>query len=78
MGKDKGKDTLNFEGTVIKKEKIRLEDEPVLIKPKETESAVRINLHREGEIIRVIEVICSCGNRINIACEYKNGKMSGS
>jgi hypothetical protein len=31
----------------------------------------RIELIREGDIIRAIEVICSCGERIKIRCDYE-------
>lgn len=30
----------------------------------------RIELIREGDLIRAIEVTCSCGKRIRIVCEY--------
>lgn len=60
---------------VIKKREISLRDEPVLIKPDKMESTARVNLHKEEGIVRIIEVICPCGNRINIACEYENEKV---
>jgi hypothetical protein len=30
----------------------------------------RIELIREGDLIRAIDVTCSCGKRIRLVCEY--------
>jgi len=59
---------------IIKKENLNLENRPLLLQPHKEESAVRISLKKEKNIVRVIEIICSCGNRIDIACEYQNEK----
>ncbi|MCD6473269.1 hypothetical protein J7K55_09260 [Candidatus Aerophobetes bacterium] len=61
---------------IIKKEEISLTDKPILIKSAYNNHSMKINLKKEGEIIRVIEVICSCGNKINIICEYENENFS--
>ncbi|RME74632.1 MAG: hypothetical protein D6776_04900 [Planctomycetota bacterium] len=33
----------------------------------------RVELEREGELVRTIRVHCSCGERIEIACDYEGG-----
>ncbi|VTT97908.1 unnamed protein product [Gemmataceae bacterium] len=30
----------------------------------------KVELVREGGVVRAIEVVCSCGERITIQCEY--------
>lgn len=60
-------------GVVIKSERLNFSAKPLLVKSeKEKENLVKINLKKEGEIIRIIEIICSCGNKIELFCEYKN------
>jgi len=59
---------------IIKKENLNLENRPLLVQSYGGESPVIINLKKEGSIVRVIEIICSCGNKINIVCEYENEK----
>ena len=59
---------------IIKKENLNLENRPLLIQSYRGESPVIINLKKEENIVRVIEIICSCGNKINIVCEYENEK----
>jgi hypothetical protein len=31
-----------------------------------------VRLEREGDIVRAIEVTCSCGERIRLLCEYES------
>ncbi len=31
----------------------------------------RIELIREGDMVRAIEIICSCGERIRVRCDYE-------
>lgn len=59
---------------IIKKENLNLENRPLLVQSYRGQSPVMINLKKEGNIVRIIEIICSCGNKINIACEYENEK----
>ena len=63
---------------VIKKKEFFLGNEPILINHPgvKKDTFMKVNLHREGEIIRIIEVLCSCGNRINNICEYENEKRN--
>jgi len=63
---------------VIKKKEFSFGNEPILINLSELkkDTSMKVNLHKEGDIIRTIEVICSCGNRINIICEYENEKRN--
>lgn len=59
---------------IIKKENLNLENSPLLVQSHRGQSPVMINLKKEENIVRVIEIICSCGNKINIVCEYENEK----
>lgn len=62
---------------VIKSEKLSFSAEPLLVRAQERrEGLVKINLKKEGEIIKIIEIICSCGNKIELFCEYEN-EISG-
>jgi len=60
--------------TVIKSEKLNFSTRPLLVSTgrKKEENGVKINLKKEGNIVRIIEVICSCGNKIELFCEYEN------
>lgn len=59
--------------TIIKSEKLNFTTEPILIDLENSkENGVKINLKRENGVIRIIQVICSCGNKINLLCEYEN------
>lgn len=59
---------------IIKKENLNLENRPLLVQSYRGQSPVMINLKKEENIVRIIEIICSCGNKINIVCEYENEK----
>lgn len=59
---------------IIKKENLNLENRPLLVPSCRGQSPVMINLRKEENIVRIIEIICSCGNKINIVCEYENEK----
>ena len=63
---------------VIKRKEFSFGNEPILINLSELkkDTSMKVNLYKEGNIIRTIEVICSCGNRINIVCEYENEKRN--
>jgi len=59
--------------SVIKSDKLSFSPEPVLVKKeKNKKGEVKINLEKEGDIVRAIEIICSCGNKIKLLCEYEN------
>lgn len=60
---------------IIKKEDLNLENRPLLVQSYRGGSATKINLKKEENIVRVIEILCSCGNKINIVCEYENEKF---
>lgn len=60
-------------GLVVPADRIRVSDEVVSIgapHPGESRGEPKIQLVREGGVIRAIEVICSCGELIRIRCEY--------
>jgi hypothetical protein len=60
-------------GLVVPAAQVRVSDEAVPIgAPSRGESVgePKIQLVREGGVIRAIEVICSCGELIRIRCEY--------
>lgn len=59
---------------IIKKENLKLENRPLLVQSYKGQSPVMINLKKKENIVRIIEIICSCGNKINIVCEYENEK----
>ncbi len=58
--------------SVIKSEKLSFSDEPLLIKGGKEEGEVKINLKKEEGIVRIVEIICSCGRKIQLLCEYEN------
>ena len=43
---------------------------PVAPPPRPGECAPRIDLVRNGDRIGAIEILCSCGKRIHLECEY--------
>jgi hypothetical protein len=58
---------------VVPAKRVRVSDETVSIgvpRAGETRSEPKIQLVREGGVIRAIEVICSCGELIRIRCDY--------
>jgi hypothetical protein len=62
-------------GQLVPAEQVRVSDEAVPIgAPQPARSQARgepkIQLVRDGGVIRAIEVICSCGELIRIKCEY--------
>jgi len=62
--------------SVIKSEKLNFSTEPLMVKnKKETKNSVKVNFKKEGEIIRIIEITCSCGNKIELFCEYENDEV---
>lgn len=53
--------------------RVRVSGESVPIgtpRPGESRGEPKIQLVREGGVIRAIEVICACGELIRIRCEY--------
>ncbi|MCD6406480.1 hypothetical protein J7L81_01230 [Candidatus Aerophobetes bacterium] len=59
--------------SVIKSERLNFSKEPLLIKPEKKDTGdVKISFKREKGIVRIIEIICSCGNKIELLCEYEN------
>ena len=60
-------------GLVVSADRIRVSDEAVPIGVPhhgEARGEPKIQLVREGGVIRAIEVICSCGELIRIRCDY--------
>lgn len=58
---------------VVPANRVRVTDEAVVIgvpRSNETRGEPKIQLVREGGVIRAIEVICSCGELIRIRCDY--------
>lgn len=60
---------------IVPAECVRISDEPVQIgaplrERGESSGEPKIQLVREGGVIRAIEVICACGELIRIRCDY--------
>lgn len=68
-----GIDRKNF-CAVIKSENLNFTTKPILLENKN--SPVKISLKKEGDVIQVIQITCSCGNRIDLVCEYENEDIS--
>lgn len=64
------------ESNIIKNASLRLLNEPKLIgeKKENKNNDVKINLKRENGLVKIIEVTCSCGNKIQLICEYESFK----
>lgn len=56
---------------LIKKDNLQMKAEPVIVNPGKGQVEAIINLKRRGAIVELIEVLCPCGNKIEIACRYK-------
>jgi hypothetical protein len=59
--------------SVITANRVRVVDDFVLVgSPRAALPRVepRIRLIKEGEIIRALDVICGCGERIRVKCDY--------
>jgi hypothetical protein len=35
----------------------------------------RVEMIRDGDILRAIDVVCSCGKRIRLRCVYSDGQL---
>ena len=60
-------------GLVVPADRVRVSDEAVPIgapSPGGSRGEPKIQLVREGGVIRAIEVVCSCGELIRIRCDY--------
>lgn len=61
---------------LIKSDELNFSSKPLLVKEgrgKESkEEDVRINLKKEEGVVRIIEVVCTCGKKIQLICEYEN------
>jgi len=62
-------------GGVVSGNNIRLSAEPAAVPTSRqvaapTKPEPRIELIREGDVIQAIDVICSCGQRIRLKCNY--------
>lgn len=58
---------------VVCREHVRVLGEAARVGPHEPAPAVtgpQINMLRDGETVRAIEVICTCGERIVLNCVY--------
>jgi hypothetical protein len=42
----------------------------VVIPGQETPGQPQVELIREGDVIRAIEIVCGCGQRIRLLCNY--------
>jgi hypothetical protein len=59
---------------VVAAGQVRLSGEPVRVGPacaKPGTGAKRVSLVRDGGVVTGIEVICSCGERILLRCDYE-------
>lgn len=58
-------------GAVVAASRVVLADEPVRIGgPAGGPGEPRVHLVREDGVIRAIDVVCACGERIRVRCEY--------
>ncbi len=58
-------------GAVVHGNCVRWTDEPARVRiPGQSSAEPRVDLIREGNIIRAIEVVCTCGRCIRIRCDY--------
>lgn len=60
-------------GPVVAANRVRVADEAVRVgqpQPADHPTAPKIHLVREDGVVRAIDVVCSCGERIRILCEY--------
>jgi hypothetical protein len=58
---------------LVSADRVRVSEEAVLIgvpRAGESRGEPKIQLVREGGVIRAIEVVCSCGELIRIRCDY--------
>lgn len=67
-----------FHRPIIKKENLILENKPILVGLDSKSSSAEINLKKEGNIVKIIQVICRCGNKIEIVCEYEDENAPNS
>ncbi|MCX7665320.1 MAG: hypothetical protein N2112_07235 [Gemmataceae bacterium] len=65
-----------MERTILSGDAIRLAEEPAIIgrpvalaKPA-PKHEVKLELIREGDVVRVIELTCSCGEKHRIRCDF--------
>jgi len=63
-------------GFIIKSENLNFSGQPLLVRSEGKKDSVRINLKKEGEVVRIIEIFCSCGNKIELLCQYENEASS--
>jgi len=59
---------------IIKKENFKISGEPhqfgrAVMKGADKEAVV--NVKKNGDVIEAIEVLCPCGNKIEILCQYE-------
>ncbi len=58
---------------ILKKDSVKVWTKPVnfnqVVHAKHTVEAV-VNLKKNGDVLEAIEVICPCGNKIEILCQY--------
>lgn len=57
---------------VISGTHVHLTDEAarVILPPQSGDCTPRVELVRSGDQVRAIDIICSCGKRIHLECEY--------
>ena len=60
-------------GPVVAANRVRVAEDAVRVGPPlpaDQPSGPKIQLVREDGVVRAIDVVCSCGERIRILCEY--------
>lgn len=59
--------------TVVPGQRVRLSNETAMVGIPHPDCASDpvVELIRDGELIRAIDVICTCGRRIRLTCEYE-------
>ena len=61
------------QAAVITAEHVHVTDEPARVgRPQgSTKRELQVELIREGDIVRAIDITCSCGERIRLRCDYE-------
>ncbi len=60
-------------GPVVRAAHVRVSEEVIPIGAPALEGAAggpTVRIVREGDVIQMLEVVCSCGERIRIRCDY--------
>lgn len=63
-----------MENNVIKKDKVVISEERQILVDKPQFNGPQVMVHKKDGVIESIDVICTCGRKIHIVCEYETAK----